>query len=224
MFSNRPPKSLPPLLIRSNFTYAVINRVTEIKFLGVFFDQSLTFKKHINYLCQRLARISSLIYRVRDLMPLHIRKIMYHAHVFSILCYCNLIWANTYPSHLIPLIRQHKRIIRNVARADFFAHTEPLYKELKILDIDNIRKISLAIYFFKHRSDYEPPLQANHTYATRHRNRLRTPAHSHSLFQHSFLYHAPRYWNDIITLIPIIEIESMTKTTFKHRMKKMLLS
>ena len=224
MFSNRPPKELPPLVIRSNFMYAVINRVTEIKFLGVFFDQNLSFKKHINYLCQRLARISSLIYRVRDLMPLHVRKIMYHAHVFSILNYCNLIWANTYPSHLIPLVRQHKRIIRNVARAEFYAHTEPLYKELKILNVENIRKMALAIHFFKNRSDYQPLLQANHSYSTRHRNRLRTPIHSHALFQNSFLYHAPRYWNDIIAHIPLRDIESMTLKTFKHRMKKWLLS
>ena len=121
-------------------------------------------------------------------MPVHVRKLMYYAHVYSILGYCNLIWANTYPTHLIPLIRQHKRVIRNIARADYFAHTEPLFKELRLLNFDGIRKISLAIHIFTHRQDYEHTLQVNHSYQTRHRNRLRSPAHSHTLFQNSFLY------------------------------------
>ena len=58
MFSNRSPKDLPPLLIKSGYSYELIQRVSEIKFLGIYYDQNLTFKKHVSYLCQRLARLS----------------------------------------------------------------------------------------------------------------------------------------------------------------------
>ena len=83
LFSNRSPSSLPPLVIKSHYTYDIIERVGEIKFLGVYYDQNLNFKRHIRYLSQRLASLSSLFYRVKDIMPQNVLKIMYHAHVSS---------------------------------------------------------------------------------------------------------------------------------------------
>ena len=223
LFSNRPPNELPPLIIKSNYTYEVIKRAYELKFLGVFFDQNLTFKRHINYITNRLASLSSLFYRVKDIMPEHVLKIMYHAHVNSIVNYCNVIWANTFPTHLTPLVRIQKRIIRNIARADFFAHTEPLFKQLGLLNLEGIRKLSLALHFFKYRADYQLPLLPNHTYPTRHRNQLRPPLHSSRLFEHSFLYNTPRYWNEIQTLFPDISLDEISKSAFKHRIKSSLL-
>ena len=55
LFSKTHTTSLPPLVIKSNFTYEVIQRVTEVKFLGVYYDQKLTFKRHISYITSRLA-------------------------------------------------------------------------------------------------------------------------------------------------------------------------
>ena len=48
LFSNVPYKlPLPPLMIKSSFNYDIIKRVPFIKFLGVFFDENVTFKKHV---------------------------------------------------------------------------------------------------------------------------------------------------------------------------------
>ena len=151
-------------------------------------------------------------------------KIMYHAHVNSLLNYCNIIWANTYDSHLTPLVRIQKRIIRNIARTDFFAHTEPLFKELRILKISDIRKFALAVYFFKHRNALEEPLRANHQYFTRHRNRLRPIVHNLTLFEKSFVYQAPRYWNEISFHFPPNTLNEMSTSKFKNLMKALLSS
>ena len=156
-------------------------------------------------------------------MPVYVLKIMYHAHVHSILSYCNVIWANTYPTHLTRLVRIQKRIIRNIARADFLAHTEPLFKQLGLLDLEGIRKLSLALHYFQYRSDYQQALQPNHSYPTRHRDQLRPPIHSGTLFEHSFLYQAPRIWNEIQALFPNNSLDEICKSAFKHRMKKFLL-
>ena len=223
LFSNRSPIELPPLIIKSNYTFDVIKRAYDIKFLGVFFDQNLTFKRHINYISNRLASLSSLFYRVKDIMPEYVLKIMYYAHVHSILNYCNVIWANTYPTHLTPLIRIQKRIVRNIARAEFLAHTEPLFKRLGLLNLEGIRKLSLALHFFQYRADYQQPLLPNHAYPTRRRDQLRPPIHSSRLFEHSFLYQTPRYWNEIQTLFPDNSLDETSKSAFKHRMKKFLL-
>ena len=189
-----------------------------------FFSQKLTFKRHISYITSRLASISSLFYRVKHIIPEHIMKIMYHAHVSSILNYCNIIWANTYDNHLTPLIRMQKRIIRNIARADFLAHTDPLFQQLRLLKIIDIKKLALATYFFKHRHTLEEPLRANHPYLTRQRNRLRPIPHNRTLFQKSFIFQAPQYWNEISIHFPDDSINDLSPTQFKNRMKSILLN
>ena len=137
------------MTIKNNYTYDVIKRVPHTKFLGVIYDDKLNFSQHINMLCNKLARSSSLIYQLRDFLPTYILKKLYYAHVYPHLNYCNVIWSNTYQTHLEPLTLIHKRIIRNIAKADFLQHTEPLYKSLKILKIDEIRKLNLALLMFK---------------------------------------------------------------------------
>ena len=57
-------------------------------------------------------------------MPTYVLKNMYHAHVVSLVNYCNIIWANVCPTNLTPLTLILKRAIRNVTKSEFFAHTE----------------------------------------------------------------------------------------------------
>ena len=66
-----------------------------------------------------------------------------------------------------------------------------------------------------------PPdtFQHHHTYLTRNRENLRVPAHSHTLFQHSLSYLAPKIWNAIpndIKLLPTIH-------SFKKQLKNNIL-
>ena len=142
------------------------------RFLGIHYDQNLTFKAHISHLTSRLASLSSLFYRLKDSVPEFVLKCIYHAHVSTILSYCNIIWSNTFESHLLSLIRIQKRIIRNIVRADFLAHTRPIFNHLKIFDIDGLRNLNLAIYFFHNHHLLAQPLLANHNFPTRSRTFL----------------------------------------------------
>ena len=152
LFSSKPPKSLPPLVIKDGNSYAVIQRVQYLKFLGVTYGQRLTFANHINTLTNKLARASSLLYRLRDFVPTNILTSLYYAHIYSHLNYCNVIWANTYRNHLSPLISIHKRIVRNISKADFLAHTLPLYKEHNIMRIEDISELNLGLLMYKNKN------------------------------------------------------------------------
>ena len=152
-------------------------------------------------------------------MPTYVLKAMYHAHVGSIINYCNIIWANICPTNLQPLVLILKRAIRNVTKSDFIAHTAPLFKQMKILDLEGIKKLSLASYFYKNREINIPPLLANHGYQTRHRDRLRPPQHRHTLYHNSFMYQAPTIWNDVNNEIK----NSPNIRIFRLRLKKHLL-
>ena len=157
IFGNQRVNLTPPLVIKSLFTYDVIKRVNETKFLGIYYDEKLSFKTHINHLTHRLSRTCALIYRVRGVMPPFVLKNMYHAHIGSLLTYCNVIWANVYESSLTPLILILKKNIRNVTNSEFLAHTAPLFKSMKILDFTGMRKLLLATYLYKYKDLNIPP-------------------------------------------------------------------
>ena len=223
LFSNRHVPDLPPLTIKSNFTYDVIARVENIKFLGVYHDERMNFKAHINLLSQRLSRIAALLYQVRDVMPDFVLKKMYIAHVSSQLNYCNLIWANIFPTHLVPLVKAQKRIVRIITKSEALAHTDPLFNQCKILTVEKLRKLSLGKYCFANINKITNDLNVPHLYFTRHRNRLRPYAHNHSLFERSFIYQGPRIWNEIQDNCPNI-INSTSLSLFKNKYKSYLLT
>ena len=158
--------------------YDFIKQVSSTKFLGVVYDQTMSFRDHINYFSLRLSRTAALIYRVKLLMPDFVLKKLYHAHVTSILSYCNIVWANTYPTHLDVLKKMQKKIIRNITNSDYLAHTAPLFNQLQLLNIDKLRKYYLGIYFYKNIRTLLPELQYLHNHFTRNRHRPRPEHHN----------------------------------------------
>ncbi len=95
LFTNKTIKTLPPVF----YYFDIIKRTTQHTSLGIHFDDSMTFKAHISNLCLKLSRIVSLLYNIKDLMPINVLKTVYNAHALPILRYCMPIWCNTYPTH-----------------------------------------------------------------------------------------------------------------------------
>ena len=224
MFGNVPPQSLPILVIKSGASYEVIKRADNIKFLGIYYDQKMTFKSHVNYLVQRLSRTSSLLYQLKDYLPTFVLKTLYNAHVNSLLNYCNVIWSGVYETNLMPLIRLTKRIIRNVTHSHFIAHTNPLFRECKILNLYLLHRYNLALYFIKYKLYNVHELQRNHIYNTRNRNTLRLPEYHTRLYRQSFLCKGIEVYNELLES-PVVGLDSIyTMKTLKKRLKCYFLS
>ena len=156
-------------------------------------------------------------------MPEFTLKTLYHDHVSSVLNYCNKIWANTYQTHLNPIVILQKRIVRTLTNSDFLAHTQPLFHQLNILPINKLRQYDLVLYFHKNRNSLLTHLQSHHTYLTRNRDRPRPIPHTRSLFEHSFVYQSPKLWNNLLDRHP--EAIALTSIlSFKKHLKNILLS
>ena len=221
LFTNKRHANLSPLVIKSNYTYDIIKQVDKIKFLGVFYDFDMTFKSHINYLAQKLSRTAALFHRVKAFMPEFVLKNMYNAHVISLLNYCNIIWSNTYSSHLDVIIKLQKKVIRSITHSDYLAHTYPLFQRLNLLDIDRLRKFHLAVYFYKNRNSLTP--QNPHHYPTRNRDRPRPERHLTTIYEKSFMYQAVKVWNELLDYGPN-RMMSASLPSFKRHLKRFLLS
>lgn len=50
-----------------------------------------------------------------------------------------------YPTHLLPRFWMQKRSIRILTNSDFYKHTEPLFKELHVLQLFDIDTLEIAV-------------------------------------------------------------------------------
>ena len=175
---------------------------------------------HIANLVLKLTRIVSLFYQVRELMPQNILRIMYNAHILPHLQYCTPIWCNTYPTHLLPLLRIQKKIIRIVTNSAFLAHTKPLFKKLELLNLFDLNKLQIGLYMYSTTNNHTQHFQEiQHNYPIRTRENLRIPIHNLTLFQHSLAFSGPKTWNSIPSHIKNLR----SIHSFKNKLKKYLL-
>src|SRR5215469_7958124 len=87
-----------------------ITLANERKFLGLFINNTLSWKPHIEYI---RAKLSSACYAMMSIKPYVIKntlKIIYNSYFNSIMTYGLLFWGNSPDS--ITIFRLQKRIIR----------------------------------------------------------------------------------------------------------------
>ena len=113
-------------------------------------------------------------------------------------------------------------MVRTLTNSDYLAHTPPLFQQLNILPIYKLRQYHLALYFNKYRNSLLPQLLSHHTYFTRNRDRPRPVRHTKSIFENSFIYQAPKFWNELLDHHP--ETIALNTSSFKTHLKKILLS
>ena len=75
--------------------------------------------------------------------------ILIYSLAYSYFQYCILEWGSTYLTQLRRLILLQKRIVRIISKKAFDAHTNPLFKNLMILKLEDIYSLhSWEIYVF----------------------------------------------------------------------------
>ena len=105
-------KETENLTIKIDINGQEINQVYSTKFLGVIIDKCLNFKCHIDQLVKKLSKYVGLFFRLRHLLPRYTLLTLYRTFFEPHINYCNIIWGNTYGTHLKKLESLQKKIIR----------------------------------------------------------------------------------------------------------------
>ena len=103
------------LSLHASMANIPIERATTARFLGVLVDSNLTWKQHITALHVKMARNSSILFKLKGILPLDVLKTLYHSFVQSHLNHCPLIWGLGNKSTLAPLFTAQKRAVRTLA-------------------------------------------------------------------------------------------------------------
>jgi hypothetical protein len=76
---NKKLPDMPPLF----YGTSTIKRVSEVKYLGIYMDEQLNFKWHIEKLRGKISPMVGMLYRLKFYLPYRILKSIYHAFIDS---------------------------------------------------------------------------------------------------------------------------------------------
>ena len=131
-------------------------------------------------------------------------------------------------NYLDPLFVLQKRAIRMISSADRLVHTEPLFKKLSLMNLDNIYVLNVMLFMFKSQHGLLPSLfnemfvvnNQIHDHFTRQASLYHLPAWRLEIRRRSMCIQGPVIWNKLCNNLDI----DCTIITFKYHLKKFLLN
>ncbi len=146
----RSPNKKPSQTIKININGKYIEQVKCTTFLGIIIDECLTWKDHIAKVAKKIIRAAGIIAKIRHFVNRNTLKLIYYALVYPYLIYGNLTWGNTYKSRIQKIMNIQKKIVRLMTFKSYVEHSEPIFKDLNILDIFKINDYLTALFMFRY--------------------------------------------------------------------------
>ena len=146
----------------------------------------------------------------------------HYALVYPYLTYGNLIWDNAYKSHI------QKKIVRLMTFKSYSDHTEPIFTDLKILNLFKLNEYLISSFMFQYFhmhnlpeifTEYFVTNKDIHNYNTRNASLLHKKCNRTNYIKHT-LANKGIMWNNI----PLQYKEIRSFSIFKTTMKKYFLN
>ena len=155
----------------------IISMVEETKFLGVYIDSFLTWRRHIKYIRGKISRGIGIICKARKYLRESTLLTLYYCFIYPYLHYCIEVWGNTYDSYLDPLLKLQKKTMRLISNSPRYAHTGPLFDRYKVLALRALYQYAVQLFMYKFYHSLLPCIFDNffvlnaqiHRYNTRQR-------------------------------------------------------
>ena len=197
------------------------------KFLGVTIDDKLNWSYHIKTIRNKIAKGIGVIYKARRLLNKKTLTTLYYSFIYPYLHYGIIAWGNTYKSYLDPLVKLQKRAIRIISSSRRDAHTEPIFKELKLMNLSNVYVMNVLMFMYKYKHGFLPVVFGDmfisnssiHGHYTRQSNNFHSPYWRLEIVRRSIRVQGVLYWNFMLNNIDY----RCSLVTYKYHLKRYLL-
>ena len=153
-----------------------INKVTNIKYLGLYINQKLNWGLHIEKLKNKLSPLIGAINRINSYIPLKSKYLLYYSYIYSNLSYLITIWGSCTENNLNELQRFQNRTIKKIFNFPHLTPTLNIYSDTKLLNIEKILKYEKCKFAYnilngKSKTNVPIDFQINvHEHNTRNKN------------------------------------------------------
>ena len=184
----------------------IIDKVLDFNFHGIHFNEQLNWKSHIDKLSVKCCRILGILNRLKRILPLNIKIILYNSLMLPHLNYGITLRGFKCEG----ILKLQKKAARILSASKYNAHTEPLFKNLKLLKIEHILKlhelklyykfihIRLPVYLQNLKLDQNSSI---HNLNTRGQHNIHTTRVQHEFAKHSLRYTLPHTINNTPNII-----------------------
>ena len=93
-------------ILNLNLLGKSISCETTFKYLGVVFDNFMTWKAHADYVCKKVASRVSILGRVRSFVTKEAATLVHNALILPLFDYCDIAWSNLLQQDIDRLINQ----------------------------------------------------------------------------------------------------------------------
>jgi hypothetical protein len=205
-----------------------IERVEKTKFLGVIINSRLNWNDHIKTVCNKISKNIGILFKIRHNLTPATLLMLYNTMIQPYYEYCNIVWGVGSTTLLDYLFRKQKKALRAIAFAKWDAHSEPIFKKLKILTVYDLNKLQTACFVYKAIHGLLPERFSNlftknseiHEHDTRQKSKLHVVTHRLYIRGHSIQIYGTSLWNSLSQTI----VDSPSLHIFKKVYKKFLLN
>ena len=200
--------------ISFKFNNVLINSLNNTKFLGVLVDSLFNWKKHAEFILNKLNSAYFAILQLRSLLNKNALISIYYSLVYTYLTYGVFLWGDSVYSNRIFLAQ--KRIIRLIFRLKGTETCKLVFKTYKLLTLPSIY-IYKCLIFFKLNQHNVNQFHQVHDHQTRF-------SYLHVLDHHRLSKYekSPRYSGTIFFNMLPKEIQCLDFAVFKSKIKKIL--
>ena len=129
-----------------------IERVENFNFLGLILNEHMFWKHHIDTIANKLTKFSGILNKLKRFLPVHILRTLYFIMVQFVLTYGILAWGFEHQR----FVKIQKRFIRIISLSTYNAHTEPWFKQLGILKINNLFDLNCLKFVYNYNKGELP--------------------------------------------------------------------
>ena len=184
-----------------------ITRIYTAKLLGVFIDDRLTLKNHLQHMKSKISRGLGVLCKARTVLNSVTPPTLYYTFIYPYISYCIEIWGSAVIIHIASNFK--KRAMRIIKSAPYKHHTAPIFKELPVLPISNVYMYNVIIMMYKYNCNNLPNLfndffeknSNKHSYGTRQQNKLHVPIVRMVKTNNSFKFRGVLLWNYMYNII-----------------------
>ncbi|XDV21785.1 hypothetical protein PO909_026805, partial [Leuciscus waleckii] len=207
LFCTQPDPSLLSNWSISLLDVTTIEKIEELKYLGLWLDSQLSCKFHINSITKKIFGCLKSLYRSADCFSQEVRKRIITQLIFPILDYADVIYGNTFETNLRSLNVLYNSLCRFVLRCPYRTHHCLMYESLNWPAPKSRRQLHWLTLIFKcihfnfpsYLKDLLIPFRGSFFYSLRHMDQLFlvTPRISKEIGRRAFKFKAPSDWNNL---------------------------
>ena len=199
-----------------------LHEVDHIKYLGVILDNKLNWSQHIAYLVTKLSQVAGMLYKVRDILPIKSRIMVYNSLAGSYLNYGITSWGSATLTILNKLKTLQNRLVRYITFSPPRTNVDHKFKSLNILTIDQLYFCEMAKFVQSVHNGTSPMLfqdyfkTTSHSYNTRFRQNsvYALPQPRTERGKRLCMYTGVNIWSKVPR-----DFKELSKETFKYRLK-----